>query len=227
LKASMTEEMPFNHDIGGDVDQIMARELNNLSFYDRSRIQEEIHGAVSLAMEETPSQIASSLQSLQNEIDQTSATERKAYDLAMASESSFVQGNEFRIKFLRAEFFDAKRACWRMMVHLRLLGKYFGPSALLRPLRFSDFSRKEQSIVRAGFIQILPSRDRAGRLVAFDNDSVYASDETADCIPRMVSDTRHASLCGNTRSTSHSHKVVLRRHSDSHDPLLLLYCSRR
>jgi hypothetical protein len=198
----MTEEMPFNHDIGGDVDQIMARELNNLSFYDRSRIQEEIHGAVSLAMEETPSQIASALQSLQNEIDQTSVAERKAYDLAIASESSFVHRDEFRLKFLRADFFDAKRACWRMMAHLRLLGKYFGPSALLRPLRFSDFPRKEQSIVRAGFIQILPSRDRAGRLVSFDNDSVYASDETADSIPRMVRYTRHASLCGNVSSTS-------------------------
>ena len=59
-------------------------------------------------------------------------------------------------------------AAARLTLHAELLFKLFGPEALMRPLRFSDLSKSEQNEIKAGIYQILPSRDRAGRLVAFN-----------------------------------------------------------
>ncbi|KAG7337853.1 hypothetical protein IV203_012738 [Nitzschia inconspicua] len=183
----MMAKSSFNSQVGADeVDQLMARDLNKLSFHDRNLIQEEIHGVYSPAFDETPTQVAAALASLRDEIDKTPASDRRAFDRAVSHRSSFVHDDDFRLQFLRAECYNTKKACSRMMTHMRLLEKYFGPNALTRPLCFSDFPKKEQSIVRSGFIQILPSRDTSGRLVSFDNGSVYASDETADPLPRMI-----------------------------------------
>ncbi|KAG7373864.1 hypothetical protein IV203_012959 [Nitzschia inconspicua] len=177
----------FNSQVGADeVDQLMARELNRLSFHDRNLIQEEIHGVYYPTFDEAPTQVAAALASLRDEIDKAPASERRAFDRAVSHQSSFVHDDDFRLQFLRAECYNTEKACSRMMTHMRLLEKYFGPQALTRPLRFSDFPKKEQSILRSGFIQILPSRDTSGRLVSFDNGSVYASDETTDPLPRMV-----------------------------------------
>ena len=150
-------------------------------------IQEEIHGVQSLALEESPAQIEAALTALQEEIDRYDVAEyRHAFDSAMACPTSFVHTREWRLKYLRADFFDPKPACKRIMTRLRLLEKYFGEKALQRPLRISDFPKQEQTHLRKGHIQVLPSRDRAGRLVAFDHDSIYASDEENSTIPCMV-----------------------------------------
>jgi hypothetical protein len=181
----MTPKTPFNP-TGVDVDQLLAQELNKLSFQDRSKIQEEIHGVNSLALEETPSQLNFALRGMQEEIEKTCPSLKGAFYKAMNTKTSFVHDDDFRLKFLRTDFFDPKKACQRMMTHLTFLDKYFGPETLKRPIRLSDFPKKEQALLRDGYIQILPSRDRAGRLVAFDYGSAYATGETTDMIPRMV-----------------------------------------
>jgi hypothetical protein len=181
----MTTKTPFNP-TGADVDQLLAQELNNLSFQDRAKIHEEIHGVNSLALKETSTQIKVALRSMQEEMEKTDPSQKVSYYKAMETETSFIHDDAFRLKLLRTAFFDTKKACQRMMTHLRFLEKYFGPEALKRPPRLSDFPTKEQTLLRKGHIQLLPSRDRAGRLVAFDYDSVYASSDTADMIPRMV-----------------------------------------
>ncbi|KAL3918534.1 MAG: hypothetical protein SGILL_004189, partial [Bacillariaceae sp.] len=172
-----------------DVDAIMAKELNRLSVQDRTNIQEEIHGVQSLACDESKEHIEDSLRKLQEEIDNRhnlyDPSLRGALDQAMACKDSFVHSTQYRLQYLRADFFHPKKACRRLMVRLRLLQKYFGPSALQRSLKISDFPKKEQAHLRKGHVQILPSRDRAGRLIAFDHDSVYASDEENSTIPCM------------------------------------------
>jgi hypothetical protein len=80
--------------------------------------------------------------------------------------SAYVQDKDLRIKYLRADLFDAKKSAVRMIKHLNLLYKYFGVDALRRPLSLADLSKQEKDLLRAGNNQILPSRDRSGRLVA-------------------------------------------------------------
>jgi hypothetical protein len=77
---------------------------------------------------------------------------------------------EFRIKFLRAELYDFHKAAIRVTKWLDLLKKYFGDVALTRQIKFVDLTQQEQRILLEGNQQILPSRDRSGRLIHFHYD---------------------------------------------------------
>lgn len=149
-----------------EVDSMLARELTQMSMVTRSNIQEEIHGVHSLATKETPELIYRSLQQLQHEIDSITGTSKTVYEDAMiAGNCSYACSDEFRLKFLRADFFDPKKAAVRYLAHLENLWQWWGPISLQRPLQFSDLDREQVEVVRSGCVQILPSRDRAGRLV--------------------------------------------------------------
>jgi hypothetical protein len=148
------------------LDSILAKELYAMSVHDRDASQEEIHGVRSAAPDESPEKVDEAFWCFQNEIDKTAM--KKAYDEAVSCNSYYVlHDRDFRIRFLRADFFDAKKAACRFLHHLDLLLDLFGPNALQRPLRHSDLSKTVKETMRRGRIQILPNRDRAGRIVLF------------------------------------------------------------
>ena len=147
-----------------EVDSMLAKELTNLNFEHRATLEQEIHGVESLAIKETPELIHQSLLQFQDAIDCYSGN-KSAYEDAMTAGSSFVCSDEFRLRFLRADFFDPQKAAIRFLSHLQNLMQWFGPVALLRPLQLSDLDRDSAEFMRAGNLQLLPSRDRAGRLV--------------------------------------------------------------
>lgn len=78
---------------------------------------------------------------------------------------SYVFHPDFRLKFLRADLYDAKKAAHRYLRCVECLLKYYGSYALQRPLMYDDLGKECQDVFKAGYTQILPSRDRAGRLV--------------------------------------------------------------
>jgi len=71
----------------------------------------------------------------------------------------------FRLRFLRAELFDVKRAVIRYFNYLNVVHELWGAIALEREVRVSDFNRSESKLLRKGHIQILPFRDRSGRRI--------------------------------------------------------------
>jgi hypothetical protein len=160
-----------NKAAANDIDKKLAKELNEMSFNDRNILQEEIHCVNSTTIEETPQSLESSLQMLQQEIDALAPNQRVAYDDVLITASHYVKSADFCLKFLRTELFDAKKAALRLTAHVDHLLKAFGPEALTRPLRYTDLSKMEQEHMKTGAYQILPSRDRAGRLIAFFTSS--------------------------------------------------------
>lgn len=78
-------------------------------------------------------------------------------------QSTYVVSEQFRIKFLRTEFFQIHQAVVRYLLCLNLLEEYFGDLALLRPILLEDLTKREQKIFKAGCRQLLPSRDTLGR----------------------------------------------------------------
>ncbi|KAL3905808.1 MAG: hypothetical protein SGILL_009527, partial [Bacillariaceae sp.] len=55
--------------------------------------------------------------------------------------------------------------------YLELLHEFFGDAGLQRPLRFTDLNKAEKDCLKEGRRQILPSRDRSGRLIMFEKGS--------------------------------------------------------
>jgi hypothetical protein len=154
------------HQLTDDVDALLARELHQLSVQDRNDIQEEIHGVNSMAVPETPSVVEAAQTDLKMEINSLPVADRAAYDRAVSLlNSQYIQSKDFCLKFLRAELFDTKKAAMRLTMHVGLLQEFFGDVGLLRPLRWDDLSKGEHDSIREGRLQVLPSRDRSGRLI--------------------------------------------------------------
>jgi len=78
---------------------------------------------------------------------------------------SYIHGDDFRLRFLRCDLFDVKKAAQRLLTYLDLLVEIFGDDALRRPICLSDFTKEELRHMRKGMIQILPYRDRSGRRI--------------------------------------------------------------
>ena len=149
-------------------DYLITQELVRLSFQDRNAINEEIHGVRGLAPEETPKLLERTLADLDlflNEITMEPPSLKTAYDLSQNDDKSrsYVNDPNFRLRFLRCELFDAKKAAIRMIKYLDFVLEDFGESALKRPIKITDFTKKEMKILRSGFLQLLPYRDRTGR----------------------------------------------------------------
>ena len=156
------------------VDELLAKELLQLSVEDRNGIQEEIHGVRCLAKEETPEFIYNALRQLDFELNNDESippSQKSAYirsqELQMVQQhATYVNGTEFRLRILRCELFDVKKAARRMVNFLNYALEYFGEYALVRPIRISDFTKSELKVFKTkGWFQFLPFRDRSGRRI--------------------------------------------------------------
>jgi hypothetical protein len=146
------------------VDHLLSEELKGLSFQKRTQIHEEIHGVRTFAVEETPEIIQTALQKLSDELGSIPVSEKQAYHQAPVN--SYIHGDDFRLRFLRADLMDATKAAHRMVKFLDLLVEYFGPVVLTRPVRMSDLGKDATEVLRAGqTMQMLPFRDRSGRRI--------------------------------------------------------------
>mmetsp|Transcript_22713 Transcript_22713/g.48209 ORF Transcript_22713/g.48209 Transcript_22713/m.48209 type:complete len:481 (+) Transcript_22713:126-1568(+) len=148
-----------------EVDNLLSKELLELSLTDRNAIDEEIHGVVTLAPKETPKLLEVSLRDLSSELDRIpdDSPLKAAYIESQRLPTTYVNGRDFRLRFLRCELFDAKKAALRMTKFLDIAKELVGPEVLQRPIRISDFTKEETKLLRKGNVQLLPYRDRSGR----------------------------------------------------------------
>lgn len=159
--------------IDTQMDDLLSKELLNLSLKDRNAINEEIHGVECLAIEETPDMLSIALDNLCTEISMLSDTQKIAYNKSQQhinisnnnKTSLYINTSDFRLRFLRCELFDCKKAALRMVNFLDLLLEIFGDFVLRRPIQITDFNRDEMQIFRLGLLQLLPYRDRSGRRI--------------------------------------------------------------
>jgi hypothetical protein len=78
----------------------------------------------------------------------------------------YVNTNEFRLMYLRCDFFNVQKAALRIVQALDFLLENYGEYALKRKIQLSDFtSDQELAVLKKGMIQLLPSRDRGGRRI--------------------------------------------------------------
>lgn len=85
--------------------------------------------------------------------------------IAESAACSFIDDEAFRLRFLRCELFDVRKAAIRFVNYLNLAYELWGGVALTRQIRITDFTKSEMRFFRKGYYQILPYRDRAGRRV--------------------------------------------------------------
>ena len=144
------------------VDSVLAKEFNMLSVQERSKTYEELHG-VNDCVEETPVFLHNSLRQLDEALMRIE--DKPAYETAVLQNKAYVTNPTFRLMFLRADGFHPEKAATRMVAFFEGKLQYFGESLLTKRIQFSDLHDDIQACVKAGHMQLLPSRDRSDRPV--------------------------------------------------------------
>ena len=145
-----------------DTYDILAEAMNNVSLEERRAALHDIHG-VSEISEETPELLNRKL--IELEMALARIKKKPAYIKAEQQSLAYVQGRHFRLMFLRAEGFNARRAANRIVCHFEAKCKLFGEAFLGRDLKLSDLNEVDMASLRSGNFQWLSQRDRAGRAV--------------------------------------------------------------
>ena len=158
------------------VDNLLSRDLMELSSRDRCLISEEVHGVESLAVEENDDEITKKrISKALFELDQVleheiSIYEKRSFVHAQSLQDirgTYVNDVDFRMKFLRCKLFDVRKAARLMLNYLDLVQELYGDICLSRPIRLEDVqtTKEEKAAFRSGCLQLLPFGDRAGRRI--------------------------------------------------------------
>ena len=133
-------------------------------------------------IEETPELVARALREMDDAINDIPFHDKPAHARAIELHNNsylhcsnneynnnrcYVQTEYFRLRFLRVERYDARKAAKRYCLNLNVLHRHYGDVALTRQLRVSDLTEAELKFFKDGIIQMLPSRDSAGRRMFF------------------------------------------------------------
>lgn len=162
------------------VEKLVAKELFEMENGTREAMLDELHGVKSRAIPESPELIEAALRAFDIELQNLDHKkvvininqERHSLDQAhlratMDLQSNYVTSPEFRIRFLRAELFDVKKAVIRYCRNLNYVWDLFGDTGLLRQIYLSDLNENEIRYLKEGRIQCLTSRDKMGRRIYF------------------------------------------------------------
>jgi hypothetical protein len=171
------------------MDTLIAKQLERLALKDREAINEEIHGVHWLAAPENPGLIREKLAEMEEALvchhqhgdhfgvggeatanigagQPANGASSDAYNEALLMESQYIHEPALRVMFLRAEFFDARKAAVRFVNFLQLIRDSLGPQGLVHePWLFNTFTSEELKIYKKGAFQVFPGRDRVGRRV--------------------------------------------------------------
>jgi hypothetical protein len=148
-----------------DVGAMLAAELNQMTFHEREKINEELHG-VHDAIEETEELVAKALHEM--DLALQVLPNNYIYDKAKSISSYYVEDRSFRLMFLRSEYFNPQLAAKRLIKFLENKVTFFGEETLARPIYLSDLNNDDIAVLKSGIVQLIPARDRSGRVIISD-----------------------------------------------------------
>jgi hypothetical protein len=165
-----------------EVDKMLAGELTQLSFTDRERVMDEIHGIASgppYLSEEGELLLLTLQQDLDtyyydinangnrsNGIYHKRSTLYPAYQEARSNNSALLVDREFCRAFLVAGDYDPKKAAIRYLSYLELICKVYNSNKVLyRPILLDDIHEDAKEQLAQGSWQMLPDRDTSGRRI--------------------------------------------------------------
>lgn len=143
--------------------EILSAELDKMSLAEQERILFDIHG-LPQGHNDDPPNIDDYLQEMEMEIRKV--RNKSAYLHAKYVNEDYVNDRAFRLMFLRGDLLDVKVAAQRMVFHFETKKRLFGDGDVLgRDIRLSDLSNDDMAVLESGFLQVLPTRDAAGRTI--------------------------------------------------------------
>ncbi len=148
------------------IDNLLSKEMNSLDMKERSALEEEIHGIQSSYLyDQTPEMEAKALVDLADGIRAIPAEQKTMYLRSLEIPDSYIHSKSFGLRILRSTAFDIEISSRKLAVFCDHVVDLFGEIGLKRPIRLSDFSKKDLQLFRLGRYQFLPFGDRLGRRI--------------------------------------------------------------
>jgi hypothetical protein len=145
-----------------ETEKLLAASLNELPMKGRERVLHDIHGVADV-FEEKDDFLSEKLRELDQEIQDIPT--RSAYETAKSMSREYVSNREFRLKFLRSEYYNPKKAAAKLTKHFEWKMELFGECKLVRDILLSDLEPEEIEVIETGYFQLLAQRDRSGRAI--------------------------------------------------------------
>eukprot|EP00934_Nitzschia_sp_Nitz4_P003784 Nitzschia sp. Nitz4//scaffold16_size188269//29546//31204//NITZ4_001775-RA/size188269-processed-gene-0.43-mRNA-1//-1//CDS//3329538467//3774//frame0 len=121
-----------------------------------------VHGVVLPSLKETPQLLRERLEMMERALEGLDDSRGEAYRVALSLNVSYVKDEALRIPFLRADRYDPQEAAERFARHLSIKMELFGTGLLVKSITQENV---DMNALRHGHFQILPERDRSGRVV--------------------------------------------------------------
>ena len=156
-----------------DIDgyKLVAQELHSLSCAERDEAIKDVHGATTIK-DEDPNHVQFCLEHLEMLIfyrKQSHQSNDNALQLAIQHSPNYVRS--LFLTFLRCCQFQIEYTVKRLEKYFDVKLWLFGMNKLCTDIVQSDFSVAGQRLLKAGYFQLLPSRDSARRVVLLINAS--------------------------------------------------------
>ena len=140
-----------------EIDDLLSEAMNQLTFQERQRQQEVLHG-VQDAVSEEPTFIDASLQELDDQL--MLIKKGSAYETAEILDPAYVSNTELRTLFLRCNEYDARETASQMLQFFEVKQRLFGLQKLVQEITVNDLS--EDDIEALNWIRLI-GKDTAGR----------------------------------------------------------------
>eukprot|EP00980_Cylindrotheca_fusiformis_P029242 scaffold22766_cov131-Cylindrotheca_fusiformis.AAC.8 len=148
-----------------EVDALVARDMNELTGKEREQVLHDIHGVADFP-DETPLEVERRLAELETQIQRVAS--KSAYQQALAHSEAYVKDRTFRLKFLRADLFNTRRAASRLVGFFEQKLLIFGANKLARDITLEDLDHDDLAVLNNGHMQFLPQKDMGGRSIFCD-----------------------------------------------------------
>jgi hypothetical protein len=164
-----------NDDVESD---LLARDLNEMSFDERERVSEEVHG-VAKTPEETPEFVKAAMEAFDRAIEVVPKYKRQAMEKAFFLRPSFATDVQFKLLFFRADDFDPTDAVTRMIAYFETKRLLFGDDKLAKKtITLEDLSQEDiEKTFLSGCFGVPEVgrhyKDAIGRPIVFVDSSKY------------------------------------------------------
>ena len=168
-----------------------VQELRTLTVEEREEVWADLSGNETISRftkadhrTEDEKRIAEALEAIEVELAHIPTKHKRAFLMAQIASPHYVNDPHFRLRFLRADKWDAKASALRMTRHFEEKQRLFGVDLLGRDITMLDLTDEDLKCLHAGGFQFLPRVDAGGRVVLFSRYSClrYREPDNMVCI---------------------------------------------
>lgn len=143
-----------------EIDGLLSEALNQLTFDERQRQLELLHGVEEEIIEDAEA-IESALRELDEHITRDSSP---AYETAKEMDPQYVNARELRLMFLRCNRYDTNAAADQMLQFFDFKQQLFGRERLVKDITIDDLDENDLESLNSGQFRII-GKDRSNRII--------------------------------------------------------------